>query len=64
MDHLARRQGDTVTDAYGVPELAVLGILVAALVAVFYAGSWFERRSAGPVTSEQAVAGAGSESQA
>jgi len=54
--------GDTVTDAYGVPELAVLGILVAALVAVFYAGSWFERRSAGPVTSEQAVAGASSES--
>jgi hypothetical protein len=50
--------GDTFTDAFGIPELAMLGILGAALVAVFYAGSWFERRSQGPVTAEQAVAGA------
>jgi hypothetical protein len=55
------QSGDTMTDAFGIPELAMLGILTAALVGVFYAGSWFERRSAGPVTSEQAVAGAGSE---
>ena len=50
--------GDTFTDAFGIPETAMLGILMAALVAVFYFGSWFERRSAGPVTASQAVAGA------
>lgn len=49
--------GDTMTDAYGISEVAMLGILAAALGAVFFAGSWFERRSAGPVTSDQAVAG-------
>jgi hypothetical protein len=50
--------GDTFTDAFGISELAMLGILGASLVAVFYAGAWFERRSEGPVTAEQAVAGA------
>jgi hypothetical protein len=55
--------GDTFTDAYGIPEVAMLALLIAALAAVFYFGSWFERRSAGPVTSEQAVAGAGSQTQ-
>lgn len=55
--------GDTFTDAYGIPEVAMLVLLMVALVAVFYFGSWFERRSAGPVTSEQAVAGAGSQTQ-
>ncbi len=51
--------GDTMTDAFGISEPAMLGILGAALIAVFYAGSWFERRSIdGPVTSDQAVAGA------
>lgn len=55
--------GDTFTDAYGIPEVAMLALLMVALVAVFYFGSWFERRSAGPVTSEQAVAGAGSQTQ-
>ena len=50
--------GDTFTDAWGISEITMLGILGAALVAVFYAGSWFERRSTqGPVTAEQAVAG-------
>jgi hypothetical protein len=49
--------GDTFTDAWGIPEVVMLGILCAALVGVFYAGSWFERRSRGPVTAEQAVAG-------
>lgn len=55
--------GDTFTDAYGIPEVAMLALLIAALAAVFYFGSWFERRSAGPVTAEQAVAGAGSQTQ-
>ncbi|MGA8784594.1 MAG: DUF6691 family protein [Polaromonas sp.] len=55
--------GDTFTDAYGIPEVAMLALLMVALIAVFYFGSWFERRSAGPVTSEQAVAGAGSQTQ-
>lgn len=55
--------GDTFTDAYGIPEVAMLALLIAALAAVFYLGAWFERRSAGPVTSEQAVAGAGSQTQ-
>ncbi|MBT9476765.1 DUF6691 family protein [Polaromonas sp.] len=53
--------GDTFTEAYGIPEVAMLALLMVALVAVFYFGSWFERRSAGPVTAEQAVAGAGSQ---
>lgn len=50
--------GDTMTDAVGIPELAMLGILVAALAGVFYAGSAFERRSQGAVTADQAVTGA------
>jgi hypothetical protein len=50
--------GDTFTDAWGVPEWVMLALLGAALVVVFRAGSWFERRSRGPVTAEQAVAGA------
>jgi hypothetical protein len=56
------QSGDTFTDAWGIPEIALLAILGAALVAVFYFGAWFERRSrTGPVTAEQAVAGAGSD---
>ena len=50
--------GDTFTDAYGVAEPIVLAALAAALVAVFYFGSCFERRGPGPVSAEQAVAGA------
>lgn len=51
-------EGDTISDAYGIAEPWVLLGLALSLVAVFYAGSWFERRSAGPVTAQQAVAGA------
>lgn len=51
-------QGDTFTEVYGVPEWVVLGIMGAALVGVFYVGSWFERRGRGPVTAKQAVSGA------
>ena len=37
--------GDTFTDAYGVAEPVVLAVMGLALVAVFYVGTWFERRS-------------------
>jgi uncharacterized protein len=49
--------GDTLMDAYGISQPVLLGILFAALIAVFYAGSWFERRSRGPISAEQAVNG-------
>lgn len=52
-------EGDTFTDAYSVSEPVMLVILGAALIAVFYFGSWFERRRGGPVTAQQAVEGAG-----
>jgi hypothetical protein len=51
-------EGDTMTDAYGISEPLMLAVLAVFLVAVFYVGSWFERRGSGPVTAEQAVAGA------
>lgn len=50
--------GDTFADAYAISDPLMLGILVAALVAVFFLGSWFERRRGGPVTAEEAVEGA------
>ncbi|WP_296491204.1 DUF6691 family protein [Rhodoferax sp.] len=50
--------GDNFADVYGIADPIMLGMMVAGLVAVFYAGSWFERRGPGPVTAEQAVAGA------
>ena len=51
-------EGDTFTDAFGVAEPLVLAALAATLVAVYFAGSWFERRGPGPVSAEQAVGGA------
>ncbi|MBI3093587.1 MAG: YeeE/YedE family protein [Rhodocyclales bacterium] len=51
-------EGDTFTDVYAVPEPVVLVVLGLALVAVFYFGSWFERRGTGTVTAQQAVEGA------
>ncbi len=50
--------GDTFTEVWGVSEPLVLAVLAASLVAVFLAGSWFERRGSGPVSAQQAVAGA------
>lgn len=50
--------GDTFADAFGLSEFLLLGIMGVALVAIFYFGSWFERRASGPVTAEQAVVGA------
>jgi len=51
-------EGDTFTDVYGTPEPVVLAVLGLALIAIFYFGSWFERRGTGTVTAEQAVEGA------
>ncbi len=51
------KAGDTFTDAYGISEMVILGLMGVALIAIFYVGSWFERRHQGPVTAEQAVAG-------
>lgn len=50
--------GDTFADVYGIADPIMLGIMAACLVGIFYLGSWFERRGPGPVTAEQAVAGA------
>ena len=50
--------GDTFADVYGIADPIMLAIMAAFLVGVFYLGSWFERRGPGPVTAEQAVAGA------
>jgi hypothetical protein len=50
--------GDTFTDVYAVPEPVVLAVLGLALIAVFYFGSWFERRGTGTITAVQAVEGA------
>ncbi len=47
--------GDTISDAWGIPDVVVIALMGLALVGVFYAGSWFERRSQGPVTAEEAV---------
>ena len=52
--------GDTFMDAWGIPQWLLIAILFAALIGVFYAGSWFERRGRGPVQADEAVAGAGS----
>jgi len=52
-------EGDTMTDAYGISEPILLAVLGVFLVVVFYVGAWFERRGPGPVTAQQAVAGAG-----
>lgn len=50
--------GDTFSDAWGIPDWLLIGGMGVALVGVFYAGSWFERRSQGPVTAQEAVGGA------
>lgn len=50
--------GDTVTDAYGFSEPVILGVMVLSLFAIYALGGWFERRSHGPVSAEQSVAGA------
>jgi hypothetical protein len=51
-------KGDTLPQLLGVSSLWVNIGMVAAAVAVFVGGSAMERRAGGPVTAEQAVAGA------
>jgi uncharacterized protein len=50
--------GDTFADAFGLPDLAMLAGLAAALIAVFVLGGRMERAGRGPVSAAQAVAGA------
>lgn len=50
--------GDTLPSALGVSSLWVNVVMVLAAVAVFIGGSAMERKGRGPVTAEQAVAGA------
>jgi hypothetical protein len=47
--------GDTITDAYGVSEPVILGVLAVSLVGIFYLGSWFENRSSGPLSAQEAL---------
>ena len=49
--------GDTFTDAFGFSEPIILVVLVCSLIAIFYVGSWFERKSIGPITAQQAIIG-------
>jgi uncharacterized protein len=50
--------GDTFSDAWNIPEWFMVALLLTALIGVFFAGSWFERRSRGPLTAQEAVDGA------
>lgn len=54
--------GDTFSDAWGIPDALMIALMVAALVGVFWAGTWFERRGKGPVTADEALGGASAES--
>jgi hypothetical protein len=58
MDAAEVMSGDTLPEALGVSPWVILAGLGAALVGVFWMGERFERHSRGPVTAEQAVAGA------
>ncbi len=49
---------DTLSGWLGVSDAWVIAGMALALVGVYLLGGWFERRSAGPVSAEQAVAGA------
>ena len=58
MDAAEVMSGDTVSEVLNVSPWWVVLPLSAALVGVFVMGQKFERRSQGPITAEQAVAGA------
>ena len=58
MDAAEVMSGDTVSEVLNVSPWWVVLALSAALVGVFVMGQKFERRSQGPITAEQAVAGA------
>ncbi|HPA88598.1 MAG TPA: YeeE/YedE thiosulfate transporter family protein [Quisquiliibacterium sp.] len=50
--------GDTFSEAWGVSDGLVLAVMAAALVGVFVLGGRLERASRGPVSADEAVAGA------
>lgn len=50
--------GDTLPTVFGISSLWINVVMVLAAVAVFFGGSAMERRGRGPVTAEEAVAGA------
>ena len=58
MDAAEVMSGDTLSEVLNVSPWWVVLPLSAALVGVFVMGQKFERRSQGPITAEQAVAGA------
>lgn len=50
--------GDSITEIWGISPWISLTAMVAILIVVFELGNWFEKKTGGPVTAEQAVAGA------
>jgi hypothetical protein len=50
--------GDTLSEAFGIPEAVLIVVLFGALGAVFLLGGRMERARRGPVSAEEAVAGA------
>ncbi|MGQ9724146.1 MAG: DUF6691 family protein [Tepidimonas sp.] len=47
--------GDTLYDAWGISPWWIIAAMVVALVGVYFAGSWFERRYGGPVDACEAL---------
>lgn len=54
-------RGDTLLDAFGVPDAVAVGVMAVALVLVYWLGGRMERRGRGQVSAAEAVQGAGSE---
>lgn len=50
--------GDSITDIWGISPWISLAVMSIILYVVFKLGSWFEKKSGGAMTAEQAVAGA------
>lgn len=50
--------GDTLRDAFGIPDAWAVGAMALALAGVYWLGGRMERRSRGPVTAAEAVQGA------
>lgn len=50
--------GDSITDIWGISPWISLVVMLIILFVVFKLGSWFEKKSGGAMTADQAVAGA------